>query len=316
LENPLEQRIDEPGLFPFLRAKIYEKGELRGEWQMRQFLVFIGRGPLARLQLRHPTVSRYHCSLVGTAGGVWLVDLLSSTGTVVNGVSVRCARIGAGDRVAVGSFELHFSVSQIEAAHAGLAAPEREPVRTDFPGPLVPVAPAIARRAEPPGSALVPRQSHELASAQPQNLVAILQQFATFQEHMLDQFQQSMLMMLKMFTSTHNDQMEAIRKELSRLQEVQLELLALRHQQPPQPVPGPANGSASARDVALNKSAASPPLPAASTGERPPGPAPAEAPRATSPDVHLWLAQRIAGLEKERETVWQRLMGFVLGKNG
>ena len=38
--------------------------------------------------------------------------------------------------------------------------------------------------------------------------------------------------------------------------------------------------------------------------------------KATNPDVHVWLAQRIANLEKERETVWQRLMGFVLGKKG
>ena len=34
----------------------------------------------------------------------------------------------------------------------------------------------------------------------------------------------------------------------------------------------------------------------------------------TGVDVHAWLCQRFASLEQERQTRWQKLLGFLMGK--
>jgi hypothetical protein len=90
------------------------------------------------------------------------------------------------------------------------------------------------------------------------------------------------------------------------------ELTSLRAELIRQPPPSPA--------AAANGPA--PPQPA-----RPPEataqPAPAAKPEATlppgasvqgDPAIHVWLNQRIEALEQERQSRWQKVMSFVLGK--
>ena len=62
----------------------------------------IGRQSGNRLQLHHGSVSRRHCVLERSEGGVLLRDLESRCGTFVNGVPVRERRLEHGDFIKVG----------------------------------------------------------------------------------------------------------------------------------------------------------------------------------------------------------------------
>ena len=59
-------------------------------------------------------------------------------------------------------------------------------------------------------------------------LVPLVNQFGLMQQQMFDQFQQAMAMMVQMFGTMHRDQMEVIREELERLNELSDEVHALR----------------------------------------------------------------------------------------
>ncbi|MCA9116701.1 MAG: FHA domain-containing protein, partial [Planctomycetaceae bacterium] len=70
-------------------------------------VTLIGRSPACRIQLQSRSISRIHCSLVQTASGVWIVDLLSRTGVRVNGRLVEFARLNDGDHLQIGRFEMN-----------------------------------------------------------------------------------------------------------------------------------------------------------------------------------------------------------------
>jgi hypothetical protein len=59
-------------------------------------------------------------------------------------------------------------------------------------------------------------------------LVPLVNQFGLMQQQMFDQFQQAMAMMVQMFGTMHRDQMEVIRAELDRLNELTEEFHALK----------------------------------------------------------------------------------------
>ncbi|MBC7372503.1 MAG: FHA domain-containing protein, partial [Frankiales bacterium] len=68
----------------------------------------IGRGADADLRLPDTGVSRAHAELRLTEGGVRLVDLDSTNGTVVNGRRVRESDLADGDRLDIGATSLTF----------------------------------------------------------------------------------------------------------------------------------------------------------------------------------------------------------------
>ena len=65
-------------------------------------LSLIGSAADCQVRLLDPSVANYHCSLLNTPLGVWVVDLLGEGGVAVNGVAQRCARIDDGDELRVG----------------------------------------------------------------------------------------------------------------------------------------------------------------------------------------------------------------------
>lgn len=102
--NPLQdRRNDQPGLPSF---RIAVGNEVRSQFRMNRDLVLVGSGPECRVRLRDAGISRYHCSLVRTPDGLWVVDLLSATGTRLNGEPIRWARVNEGDLLRVGQYLL------------------------------------------------------------------------------------------------------------------------------------------------------------------------------------------------------------------
>jgi hypothetical protein len=71
--------------------------------------VLIGRSPSAAIRLSEPMVSRVHARIDLRGGGVYVEDLGSRNGTLLNGTPLaREALLSPGDRVRIGSTDILF----------------------------------------------------------------------------------------------------------------------------------------------------------------------------------------------------------------
>ena len=74
-----------------------------------QFKVMIGRADECELRLGGRFVSRHHALIVLTDGGVFVEDLKSFNGTIVNGRKITRHQISPGDKIKIGDYELRTS---------------------------------------------------------------------------------------------------------------------------------------------------------------------------------------------------------------
>ncbi len=204
--------------------------------------------------------------------------------------------------------------------------------------------------ATPPGFSIEhgPAQ-HDLTAAM---LVPLVNQFGQMQQQMFDQFQQAMGMMVRMFGEMHRDQMEVIRGELDRLRELTDEFHALKEElaartradlarevaraepqvkttaaapdiakSSPQQLPPVAESPASVSATPslpplaafLNSAAGLNPTTGSQATQARPTPAPKPAAPTSDRETVAWLHQRIASLQQERETRWQKLLKLLPG---
>jgi pSer/pThr/pTyr-binding forkhead associated (FHA) protein len=89
----------------------------RPEWAVNRLVTFVGQAPGCKISLVSDDVAGYHCSLVFTPTGLWVVDLHAPVGVTVNGTPVRYARLAEGDELHIGRFRL------------GVRYPDGDPVR-------------------------------------------------------------------------------------------------------------------------------------------------------------------------------------------
>jgi hypothetical protein len=182
------------------------------------------------------------------------------------------------------------------------------------------------------------------------------------QQQMFDQFQQTMMLMARMFENVHSDEMALVREELARLGQLNQSLSVLQAQlatSTPDPAstpaiagssdPSPATADALARIeaqlLALSlrpaasppdngsapEHAGAPPVPgvvvtpngagtyakttASLTLAERPGPAPSDLPVTPPNDaIHTFLQNRIAAIQEERQTRWQKILGLMGGR--
>jgi hypothetical protein len=169
------------------------------------------------------------------------------------------------------------------------------------------------------------------------------------QQQMFDQFQQAMGMLVQMFGTMHREQMDVIREELDRLHDLTRELQELKQELARSPGPAAAPTLPTAEAGAARRPAAAPadvppaeipgPAAAGAAGQRRPmGPliAPPPPPTAPRPDQSLpgagspgrivapglagtgqdavaWIHQRIAAIQQERESRWQKILKLLPG---
>jgi predicted component of type VI protein secretion system len=113
----------------------------------------IGRAGDNDTVLRSNSVSRYHAMLVRAAAGVWLVDLDSSTGTLVNGVPAlpdEPVRLCDGDELRFGQVVARYIAPEAAPAGPGTSPGARNPptmeARPSQPSRrLQPALPALAQ---------------------------------------------------------------------------------------------------------------------------------------------------------------------------
>jgi pSer/pThr/pTyr-binding forkhead associated (FHA) protein len=102
--DPLQDRVVDPRPLPQVTVEV--GNEVLSHLNMNRVLVLVGSSPDCRIRLRDDRVSEYHCSLVRTPQGVWLVDLLNGTGTRLHGQPVAWALVKEGYRLQVGPYVL------------------------------------------------------------------------------------------------------------------------------------------------------------------------------------------------------------------
>jgi pSer/pThr/pTyr-binding forkhead associated (FHA) protein len=220
------------------------------------------------------------------------------------------------------------------------------------PGPLsTPSLDMIELPLEPPRS-MQPR-STEVASASRRTMLAALDdrvgaewtmlavlvdQFNAMQVQMFDRFQEGILKTTQVFANLHKDQMAFVRHELEELRAISAELRSLQGKMTSQTMQTPPDAAAHSSDLpptAANKDTDRPTM---SGGESPNHPAngrsapeetsssakprppesidssrPAQPPKSPE-DLHAWLNQRVASLQQERQSRWDKLMGILTGK--
>lgn len=276
-QRPAAAFIEKYGL-PDVIIEFINRAGSPVSWRMAPMLALVGKAPECRVHLVGETVSQFHCSLIRTPLGLWVVDLLGRGGTLVNDDRVRFCRLVEGDVLQIGRFllRIHYpsppldrlprptTLQTVSAAPATSPNPipvvmthhvGSDPVLTQTqeigPPPefLVPEV-VCAESNAPPGRdlVLVRDEPAALPPALPAHLVEsllapITEQLGQMQQQMFDQFQQAMIAMFHMFSTLHQDQLDAIRDELAGLHElndevkkVQAELAALSaaQAQPPQ----------------------------------------------------------------------------------
>ena len=78
--------------------------------------MIIGRSSECDLVLRHPSVSRHHCTITVREGAMTMLDEGSSNGTYLNGKRVAQSSLVAGDVLSLGCFEVEVRSNDMMAS--------------------------------------------------------------------------------------------------------------------------------------------------------------------------------------------------------
>jgi hypothetical protein len=248
-------------------------------WTSNQPLTIIGSAAECHIRLSNPNVARFHTSLVNEPGGVWVISLCDNSSTSRNGTTPFIRR---GERVelSIGNVNLEVEVSSAKSERAA----------------AMPVNPAPIA----------------LAKATPGSMGIFPEQVLGMQQQMFTQFQSTIDQLIQTFGIVHRDHMELLRRELDRLERLDREINELRVEQ--------ARMNAKSLPTSVTVERLPPPPPPVANPNRPlvlPEPtAGAVAPPSPTPpppaaaNVHAWLDERVAALQKERQSVWSKISDF------
>jgi pSer/pThr/pTyr-binding forkhead associated (FHA) protein len=327
--NPCVSRSVQGSRMPVVTLELLNTADRQPPRRLNRLLALVGSAPGCNIRLVSTTVSRVHCSLLRTPIGLWAIDLLSGSGIVVNGTSLRYALLRNGDELQVGKFRLRVGVERVLPAEVSAARGADYAPTLHVAGESVVAAsrgsdsaptPQVGRESFHVGGESFPRQAADLvrppsadlsAVSHPEMVLArreqspllpLVQQFHLMQQQMFDQFQQTTLMVVQMFNTVHREQSELVRKELEQVRSVIQEVHALRSEWTnlAAPAPQPAHTP--------------PPPPPKPARTRTNGSTTTRSAEASSKDIHAWLSDRLATLHQERQAQWQKVVSFLSGK--
>jgi pSer/pThr/pTyr-binding forkhead associated (FHA) protein len=347
LENPLSSGIADSSSFPRVGLEVSQGGARQPMRLVDRVLTLVGRSAHCRLRLIHPLVSRTHCALLHTSSGFWLIDLLGRDGTRVNEAPVRWALLDDVDELRIGPFLIRVRI--LDRAGRAPANHLLPPAQSAAPSLVVQGGLPVEVNGVLTSSLQLSHTSSALAAAgggraTESLLLPLVSQFSMMTHQMFDQFQQALMMMVQTFSRLHRDQVQLIRQELNQLHELTRELQEIQKElgkRPPAPTrtasepsgqnratlpPTPSAPVAPSvprnaeparpRDQRGPASPLSPPAPMSSTASKAsadPSAVPLQRPTA---EVHAWLTQRLAVLQEERQTRWQKILNALTGKSG
>ncbi len=161
--NPLQS---DPGVFTTRPTTVLEfrnGRRARDRWTVNRLVTIIGRAPECKINLTADDIAAYHCGLVLTPAGLWVVDL-SGRGVVVNGERMRVAPLSPGAELWVSRFLI--GVQYPGVAHT---PPIGRPGLLTPPTPLPGLSPPRADRPPEGQSAATARSPAGRPAAQTQS---------------------------------------------------------------------------------------------------------------------------------------------------
>ncbi|MFO0907004.1 MAG: FHA domain-containing protein [Isosphaeraceae bacterium] len=185
-------------------------------------LALVGSGDCP-IRLVDPSVSVYHASLVRTATGVWVVDLLGEGGVRLNGEAVNFAALAPGDAIELGHSSVRLLVVEEESITPITPPPVDAPARRATDAPVAAVA--------------SPSVGSELPAAQPiaqaadiveRVLTPVVNQMGLIQQQMIDEFRQARETIVDTFTTLYQEQSSFLNQELEQLRLLSQDLHMLR----------------------------------------------------------------------------------------
>ena len=296
----------------------------RSSWRMDRHLVLIGRSPSCKIRIVEPDVSKFHCGVVLTVHGVWVVDLLGQNGIFVNDRQVRCARVEDGDDLRIGRHTLR---ARYDTPPRPLPRPEPPAPSSTQDSPTTIMPPSLFQAPNPGGEhparlmPPMPPPGRDLAAileksggAVDPSVNLLVHQFGQMQQQMFDQFHHTMMMMFEGFAALHREQSSTLREEFAQVRRLSEEIETLRVE--------------TARLAAASARPDRPKL-AANGHSKPAGPVPrAQANgqgepirRATPPppssevDIHAQLCLRLTAIQTERQNRWQKILGMMSSRS-
>jgi pSer/pThr/pTyr-binding forkhead associated (FHA) protein len=322
LSSSTVRLIDAPGptshpqAWPHVTLSISGSTTDKADVKFRHPLVLIGQAHECQVRLRDERVSRFHCALVNTTAGLWVVDLLGRGGITLNGMLVRTARFDEGDELRIGgAFAIQFRPTstgqQPPTADSTLVAVGLPPAPSS---PETTLPALVPQEAEP--RPLVTLEGAILPSTFAGSETSMALAFARLQQQMMEQFQLTMTNVISAFREVHRDQMKMLRQELARIQQLTDELSALKGQlhelrtEPSARLRGPAPAAAKTPEPSDAAARVASKLPLPKAGQLSERPAPSTATRA---DVHAWLSGRVDAVQKERDGRWQKIFSLLSG---
>jgi pSer/pThr/pTyr-binding forkhead associated (FHA) protein len=284
------------------------------QWEVNRALTLVGRQPPCKVRLESRSVSRVHCALLLTPHGLWIVNLLGRNGISVNDQPVRWAHLRDGAQLQIGRFAIRLRYQEISRPEACSSDPD---VLELDEHPHAPKPLSLVTRVN--GRAPMCSQGPDLPALLPSLLPPTVSVMSdSSQQEMLAQFQQSMVMMARMLSSMHRDQLNILNEALNRILGMDRQIQDLRNQlREPTSATGSSLSTRPMESKSLppheNDAASSPEMKSLS----PDGPVPAAqnpAANAETPDYHTWIHRRMQALRKERQSLLQKIKSVVVGK--
>ena len=306
-------------------------------------LALVGSSSECRVRLPYSDVSKAHCSLLRSAQGVWVVDLLGRGGTFVNEIHVRFARLDDGDELRIGRHILRFQINSATRSVTRPVSPNRAIARRQAEVPPARLDRSAGVPSAPPSSSLpmMPtwhypeHQVHQALDSRSTSqaefiqtlMQPMVQQFGLMQQQMFEQFHQAMMGMFQTFGAAYREQMIDLREELDEVRRITHELQTLqaeasiRSEVQSAPAaktqilpPGPPSDGRTNESIAPLPTTIEPVAPTlafnperstARVVDAPPSP---RQPTRTNAGVHQVLTDRIAALQTDRQSRWQKIL--------
>src|SRR6185369_16974410 len=107
-----------------LTFQIFKGGQLVRTETLTQDIIKVGKLSSSHLRIDDDSVSRMHAVIeITSPSEIYIIDLGSTKGTIVNGQKVNKCRIQTGDEIVLGDTKLVVSVGEAKAEEKPAAAP-------------------------------------------------------------------------------------------------------------------------------------------------------------------------------------------------
>jgi pSer/pThr/pTyr-binding forkhead associated (FHA) protein len=292
--GPMSRRYESRQPLPSVTLE-FRSPEGRQRLSLERVLTLAGSSARCHLRVSGSKTSRFLCGLVRTPSGVWVVDLLSSRGVVVNGVACRLVRLEDGDVLRLGTRALRLiygggtpsSPRRVDEAASVPAVVLDTALLGEGVGRLLPAL------LDPPGELLSEAVLRPLLDGGEVGPALASSPFG-----------QALVLLIRLLGDVHRDHLKFVREELEQIRRLNHDMSAARAALTP-PDPGvPAVKPA-------GEPAADPDLPWPADTGLTPEQAPCE--RLVDPqEILSVVGERFASWEQERRGRWQRVIELLI----